>query len=73
MADIINENNCGYIVKPGDPICFANALESASNNSRLTEMGLNSKDLARKMFDRRVLASNWVDTIEKNHILINNE
>ncbi len=68
LAEIIKENNCGYIVKPGDPIGFANALEAASTNSKLCEMGSNSKDLAINMFNRKVLARKWVDTIEKIYL-----
>lgn len=65
IAEIIEEYDCGYVVKPNDPEAFADVLELASKNNNLLEMGQNSKKLAYKLFDRKVLASEWVDIIEK--------
>lgn len=61
LADMINDNNCGYAIPPDDASAFADALESAAdNNEKLTLMGRNSKALAIKSFDRIDLATKWV-------------
>lgn len=65
LAELIEDNNCGFTVKPDDPIEFANILEKIGDNrSNLTLKGLNARDLALKKFDRKILASEWVKILE---------
>lgn len=64
LADMINENDCGFAVPPDNPEAFADALEAAANDrSRLKVMGDNAKTLAQKSFDRAKLADKWVSWV----------
>ena len=68
LTDMICVNNCGYSVKPDDPVAFADALEKAADDRlALKAMGLNAKALALRDFDRKKLASHWVDILEDTH------
>lgn len=61
LAEMIEENKCGYTIEPENPHSFADALERAANNkANLPEMGRNAKLLARKEFNRIELADKWV-------------
>jgi glycosyltransferase involved in cell wall biosynthesis len=61
VADMIRESDCGFVVAPGDPQAFADALErAASDRAALKEMGLQSASLAKERFDRQMLADRWV-------------
>lgn len=61
LADMINENKCGFVVPPEDPKAFADALEiAASDRAELKRMGENASELARTKFDRSTLADLWV-------------
>lgn len=68
LADLIQEYQCGWVVPPDDPIAFADALEeAAADRARLREMGRNARRLAEMKFDRRKLATHfvqWVTDIE---------
>ena len=65
LANIIEENNCGFTVQPNDPSKFADTLEAAASDPiSLKVKGKNAKDLATTEFDRKVLALNWVKKIE---------
>ncbi|MFT5812541.1 MAG: glycosyltransferase involved in cell wall biosynthesis [Psychroserpens sp.] len=60
LADMINDNGCGFAVSPEDAGAFADALESAADNKEtLFLMGKNSKNLAIKDFNRHDLADKW--------------
>ena len=49
LADMINESNCGIVVKPNQPKEFANALISMRDNSKMTNtMGSNAMKLAKQ-------------------------
>lgn len=66
LAGLINDNECGYSIKPDDPIAFADALEAAANNKAdLPAMGLRAQELARKEFNRHDLADKWVGWVTK--------
>lgn len=64
LSDMIEHNNCGFTVKPNNPIEFADALASAADNhSSLKIKGKNARNLAITEFDRKMLASDWVKKI----------
>lgn len=64
LADIIENEQCGFAVAPGDPVAFADALErAASGRDSLPAMGQRAKDLARSRFDRNILSVQWVDWV----------
>ena len=68
LADLIHDNNCGFAIPPDDPIAFADALEEAAENRNdLKIKGEKAKLLAIKKFDRKILASQWVDQLEIVH------
>jgi glycosyltransferase involved in cell wall biosynthesis len=65
IAEIVEENSCGFVVPPHDPAAFADALESAADDrAELIKMGNNARVLAEKKFDRKHLADEFVDWIE---------
>jgi glycosyltransferase involved in cell wall biosynthesis len=65
LADMIRENRCGYAVPPEDPEAFASALEDAADHpEEPLEMGKRGLDLARRQFDREVLANQFADWLE---------
>lgn len=65
LANMIQEHDCGYVVEPEDPGAFADALElAADNREQLAEMGLNSRNLGRRHFNRKKLAAEFVGWLE---------
>ncbi|MCS6095019.1 glycosyltransferase family 4 protein [Shewanella baltica] len=61
LASMIKENNCGYAVEPDNASAFADALEHAADNQTLLpKMGNNAQALAKREFDRHILADKWV-------------
>ena len=65
IAEIVEENSCGFVVSPDDPAAFADALESAADDrAELIKMGNNARVLAEQKFDRKYLADEFVDWIE---------
>ncbi|WP_432260472.1 glycosyltransferase family 4 protein [Cupriavidus sp. TMH.W2] len=79
LAELIEQHRCGFAVRPGDPVAFADALEVASNDrAALKTMGERGRALAEREFSRAVLADKWVDWLEgalpiagKTHVAIN--
>jgi glycosyltransferase involved in cell wall biosynthesis len=64
ISNLIEEKKCGVTVLPDDPEAFADELLKISNNrNKLNLMSINSKQLARKSFDREILAKEWVDWV----------
>jgi glycosyltransferase involved in cell wall biosynthesis len=65
LAELINDNGCGFSVPPEDPIAFADVLEkAAANRSDLKVKGSKAKALAIEKFDRKMLASQWAEKLE---------
>jgi glycosyltransferase involved in cell wall biosynthesis len=65
LAELINDNGCGFSVPPADPIAFADVLENAAGNrSDLKVKGSKARDLAIEKFDRKILASRWAEQLE---------
>lgn len=61
VANMIEDNKCGFPVEPGSPEAFADALEAAADDRvKLKLAGDNSRKLARKNFDRNQLSGEWV-------------
>ena len=68
LADMISDNGCGVVVKPDDPSALATALERlAANPQEASYMGIKSRTLAEKSFDRRRLAALFAESLEQWH------
>jgi glycosyltransferase involved in cell wall biosynthesis len=64
LAEMIEDNKCGYSVKPENPKLFVDALEDAFNNKdKIKSMGINARALAERDFDRVHLASEWAEWV----------
>ena len=65
LAEIITRSDCGYAVPPDDPGAFADALiHAADHPEERVRMGERSLQLARKEFDRDMLADEFVSWLE---------
>lgn len=65
VTALIAQHGCGLSVPPGDASAFASALERMSDRrADLREMGVKGQVLARREFDRRLLADRFVDVLE---------
>ena len=69
LNDVINDNNSGIIVKPDDHIDFCEKIIYASKSpDKLKQMSINSKKIAKEIFDRKLLSKDFLNTIEKMEI-----
>jgi len=65
LAGMIEREQCGYAVPAADPKAFADALErAAADRDGLKAMGLHSRRLAEREFDRDKLSDQWVGWLE---------
>ena len=65
LSELIDESDCGFSVPPENLIAFADVLEKAADNRlHLKLKGSKAKTLAIEQFNRKVLASRWVDQLE---------
>jgi len=65
LAGMITESQCGYAVPPDDAEAMADVLiRAADNRTELEGMGARGRELARRQFDRRMLAGQFVDWLE---------
>jgi len=65
ISEIIIKHQCGFSIKPNNPILFADILEWAADNKlELGFMRKNSRKLARTQFNRDLLSSQWVEWVE---------
>lgn len=65
LAEMINQNHCGLAVEPDNAVQFADALEKAADNREmLKEMSKQSRNLAEREFDRKLLSNRFVDWLE---------
>jgi len=65
LAEMIRHNQCGFTVDPESPDAFADALERAANDrAAAKEMGERGRELAKREFDRELLANHFVDWLE---------
>lgn len=66
VADLVNDNKCGYAIPPENADSFADALENAADNrSDLKAMGISANKLAKKNFSREKLSDDFVKWLEK--------
>lgn len=66
VADMIKDNDCGYVTPPSDSVAFADALEHAAEHPEvLKEQGLRARELAVSRFERTELADILVDWLEQ--------
>jgi glycosyltransferase involved in cell wall biosynthesis len=64
LAEMIEEQQCGFAVPPDNPVAFADALErAAQDRAALKAMGQRSLALARSRFSRQALADKWVEWV----------
>ena len=65
LADMIEAEDCGYVVPPENAKAFADALEQAADDREgLKLKGLKGRELAVRQFDRKLLADQFVDWLE---------
>jgi len=65
LAEIISENNCGYVTKAGDSTAFANALCMLADDGVLREKMGNNAYLLSKKFLRSSMAEKFCEQIEE--------
>lgn len=64
LAELIEDNECGFAIEPDNVIAFADALViAADNRDRLPKMGIKARALAEEQFHRVALADKWVDWV----------
>jgi glycosyltransferase involved in cell wall biosynthesis len=67
LAELVNRNECGIVVPPGDAEAFAIALIKMADDKALTgKMGINARALAEREFDRDVLGAKFVEWLMIN-------
>ena len=65
MKDLIKTNNCGYYVEPDSAEQFVITLKNAAHErSKKNYFRDNALNLAKKEFNRKKLASSWLNFIE---------
>ena len=65
LADLISENDCGFVVEPDNAIMFADVLERiADHRTILKAKGENARALAKRNFDRNLLSDEWIAVLE---------
>lgn len=67
VADLVQDNDCGIAVPPGNPIALAEALINMSNSAQTEIQSGNAKSLGRRAFARDQLGEDfvaWVSAVE---------
>ena len=65
LAGMIQENQCGIVVPPNNPVAFADALQRlAADRTVCRAMGAAARALAEKEFARPALAARFIGTLE---------
>ena len=71
LADLISENDCGFVVEPDNPIMFADELERIADNRTILKVkGENARALAERNFDRNILSNDWIAVLENVNSLM---
>lgn len=66
LAEMIESEDCGFVVPPDDPEAFADALERAADDPpALRAKGERAAKLASRSFDRTKLVNQWIDWVTK--------
>lgn len=69
MKDFLDTHQVGMTLNPNDPIELANSLIYMKDNPQLTdEMGKNSAEIAKRYFDKTVLANKMLDILKKVNV-----
>jgi glycosyltransferase involved in cell wall biosynthesis len=69
IADMINQNHCGFVSEPGNAEALADALEQAqSDKQALRNMGHRAAALAARDFDRDKLATRLIEWLEQTTV-----
>lgn len=64
LAELVSDQDCGFTVQPDDPIAFANALITASEDRQsLKRKAANARGLAQSQFSRTTLSKTWVEWV----------
>lgn len=65
LAELVQQETCGFAVPPRNPDAFADALiEAADNRPSLEAMAVRAGDLGRREFSRSQLASHFTEALE---------
>ena len=64
LASLIKKHECGKVVEPDEPKAFAEALLEMSKSTLIDKMKKNARKLAEEHFDRKKLATQFVDLLE---------
>ena len=66
LADYVQENNCGMVVPPDNPVAFADTvMKMMGMRDELKEMGRNARQLAEQTFSRNILGEKFVRALEQ--------
>ena len=66
LAGMIQDNQCGVVVPPNNPVAFADALQRLAADPALrARQGVNARRLAESQFSREQLASGFAETLER--------
>lgn len=66
LAEIVREHRCGLTVEPDNAEAFADALIfAADHRQELRRMAERSAELAKRRFDRKLLAAEFVDWLQR--------
>lgn len=68
VAGMIEENRCGIVVPPDDPVAFADAaVMMMEDREECRKMGRRGRGLAERDFDRSELGGRFVSLLERVH------
>ena len=69
LAEIIEENNCGIVVQPDDPLSFAEAIIKLSkDDSLINKLGNNSYIVSRDKFSKKIIFKKFARLVENKLI-----
>lgn len=64
LAEIIDEHELGFAIRPDSASAFADALEQAAEDPiALVKMGHNAATFAQNVMNRKILSKQWVDWV----------
>ena len=70
LADLVQRHQCGCVIAPGDVTGLRTALKGLVHDpQRLEQMRRNAQTAARNEYDQQVLATRWVEVLQRvgNH------
>lgn len=67
LAELINREACGAVVPVGSPSALAEELIRLAADPKLcATLGRNARTVAEQEFDRKLLATRWVEVMEES-------